>query len=136
MTKRDDRVSLVDMLVYSEEAIELLGETSAVELADDRTLRLALERLVGIVGEAARRVSPATQQRHPEIPWAEIIGMRNRVVHGYDAINLSRMWDTVKYEMPPHWLNNWLRSSAETPADPFPATGHRGTTSQASPQHV
>ncbi|MCY3905081.1 MAG: hypothetical protein OXF76_18115 [Caldilineaceae bacterium] len=68
MTKRDDRVSLVDMLVYSEEAIELLGETSAVELADERTLRLALERLVGIVGEAARRVSPATQQRHPEIP--------------------------------------------------------------------
>jgi len=101
MTKRDDRVSLVDMLVYSEEAIELLGETSAVELADDRTLRLALERLVGIVGEAARRVSPATQQRHPEIPWAEIIGMRNRVVHGYGAIDLSRMWDTVKYEMPP-----------------------------------
>lgn len=101
MTKRDDRVSLVDMLVYSEEAIELLGETSAVELADERTLRLALERLVGIVGEAARRVSPATQQRHPEIPRAEIIGMRNRLVHGYDAINLSRMWDTVKYEMPP-----------------------------------
>ncbi len=101
MTKRDDRVSLVDMLVYAEEAIELLGETNAVDLADDRVLRLALERLVGIVGEAARRVSSATQQRHPEIPWAQIIGMRNRVVHGYDAIILDRMWDTVKNEMPP-----------------------------------
>ncbi len=101
MTKRDDRVSSVDMLVYAEEAIELLGETNAVDLADDRVLRLALERLVGIVREAARRVSPATQQRHPEIPWAQIIGMRNRVVHGYDAIILDRMWDTVKNEMPP-----------------------------------
>lgn len=101
MTKRDDRVSLVDMLVYSEEAVELLGEASAIDLADDRLLQLALERLVGIVGEAASRVSPATQQRHPEIPWAQIIGMRNRVVHGYDAIVLSRMWDTVRYEMPP-----------------------------------
>ena len=101
MTKRDDRVSLVDMLVYAEEAIELLGEASAVELADDRTLRLALERLVGIVGEAAGRVSPATQQRHPQIPWAQIIGMQNRVVHGYDAMILDRIWDTVKNEMPP-----------------------------------
>ena len=101
MTKRDDRVSLVDMLVYAEEAIELLGEASAVELADNRVLRLALERLVGIVGEAAGRVSPVTQQRHPEIPWAQIIGMRNRVVHGYDAIILDRMWDTVKNDLPP-----------------------------------
>ena len=101
MTKRDDRVSLVDMLVYAEEAIELLGEASAVDLADNRVLRLALERLVGIVGEAAGRVSPATQQRHPQIPWAQIIGMQNRVVHGYDAMILDRIWDTVKNEMPP-----------------------------------
>ena len=101
MTKRDDRVSLVDMLVHAEEAVELLGDTSAVELAKDRVLQLALERLVGIVGEAARRVSPTTQQRHPDIPWPQIVGMRNRVVQGYDAINLNRMWDTIKNEMPP-----------------------------------
>jgi len=122
MTKRDDRVSLVDMLVYPEEAIELLGETSAVELADERTLRLALERLVGIVGEAARRVSPATQQRHPEIPWAEIIGMRNRVVHGYDAIDLSRMWDTVKYEMPP-LVEQLVAIVGRDPGRPVPSEG-------------
>ena len=101
MTKRDDRVSLVDMLVYAEEAIELLGEASAADLANNRLLQLALERLVGIVGEAAKRVSQATQQCYTEIPWPQIIGMRNRVVHGYDAINLDRMWDTIKHEMPP-----------------------------------
>ena len=101
MTKRDDRVGLVDMLVYAEEAIELLGDLSSAELEKDRVLQLALERLVAIVGEAARRVSPVTQQHHPDIPWPQIIGMRKRLVHGYDAINLKTMWDTIKNELPP-----------------------------------
>ncbi len=101
MSKRDDRVSLVDMLVHAEEAIELLGDLSAPQLAKNRILQLALERLVGIVGEAAGRVSPVVQQRHPDIPWPQIIGMRNRIVHGYDAVNLERMRDTIKDEMPP-----------------------------------
>ena len=100
MSKRDDRVSLVDMLVHAEEAIALLGEANLDALASNRTLQLALERLVEIVGEAANRVSSTTQQRHTQIPWSQIIGMRNRLVHGYDAINLGRLWDTITYELP------------------------------------
>ena len=101
MTKRDDRVSLVDMMVYAEEAVQILGEKSRDALKADRMTQLALQRLVEIVGEAARRVSPATQQRHTEIPWPQIDGMRNQVVYGFDAIDLNGMWDTVKNEMPP-----------------------------------
>ena len=100
MSKRVDRVSLVDMLVHAEEAIALLGEGSLGELANDRVLQLALERLIEIVGEAANWVSSTTQQRHTQIPWPQIIGMRNRLVHGYDAINLDILWDTITYELP------------------------------------
>ena len=101
MSKRDDRISLVDMLIHAKEAIDLLGEASADELKSNRVMQLALMRLVEIVGEAANRVSLTTQQRHPEIPWPLIIGMRNRIVHEYDNVNLDVLWDTITNELPP-----------------------------------
>ena len=101
MSKRDDRISLVDMLIHAREAVDLLGEASADELKSNRVMQLALMRLVEIVGEAANRVSLTTQQRHPEIPWPLIIGMRNRIVHEYDNVNLNVLWDTITNELPP-----------------------------------
>ena len=89
MSKRDYRVSLVDMLVYAEEAIEFLGNTSQEELAHDREMQLALQRLVEIVGEAARRVSMNTQEQHEEIAWREIIEMRNRLAYPYNRVGLK-----------------------------------------------
>jgi uncharacterized protein with HEPN domain len=56
---------------------------------------------VEIVGEAANRVSEATQRAHPDIPWSNIIGMRNRLVHGYDVIDYDLLWDTVTSDLPP-----------------------------------
>ena len=101
MTNRHDRISLVDMMVYAEEAIQVLGDKSRDALNADRMMQLALQRLVEIVGEAARRTSPDTQQRHPEIPWPQIVGMRNQVVYGFDAIDLNIMWDAIKNDLPP-----------------------------------
>jgi len=56
---------------------------------------------VEIVGEAANRVSLATQQNTPSIPWTQIIGMRNRLVHGYDVIDYDLLWGTVMGDLPP-----------------------------------
>lgn len=109
MSKRDDRVSLVDMLIHAREAVDLLDEASADELKSNRVMQLALMRLVEIVGEAANRVSPPTQQRYPEIPWPLIIGMRNRIVHEYDNVNLNILWSTITNELPP--LINQFKSS-------------------------
>ena len=97
MSGRDDRVSLVDMLNHAEEAIILLGKASLNDLAEDRVMELALRKLVEIVGEAANRVSEETQHCHQEIPWPQIIGMRNRLVHGYDDISLN----TINDDLPP-----------------------------------
>ena len=66
----------------------------------DRVTQLALRKLVEVVGEAANRVSPATRQRHPEIPWPQIIGVRNRLVHGYDVVNLAILQDIVRNDLP------------------------------------
>ena len=101
MSRRDDRVSLVDMLIHAEEAVVLLGEATLNDLVEDRVRQLALRKLVEVVGEAANRVSEETQQRHQEIPWPQIIGLRNRLVHGYDDINLDILWQIIQNDLPP-----------------------------------
>ena len=63
-------------------------------------LQLALVRLVEIVGEAAARVSPEAQERFPSIPWQQARGMRNRLVHGYDTVDLAVLWDTIQDDLP------------------------------------
>lgn len=53
------------------------------------------------MGEAASRVSAPTRKRHPEIPWPDIVSMRNRLIHGYDLVDLNLLWDTVATDLPP-----------------------------------
>ena len=108
MSRHSDRVSLLDMLNHAEEAVALLDDSGLNDLAENRVMELALRKLVEIVGEAANRTSLTTQQRYLEIPWPEIVGMRNRLIHGYDDISLDRLWDTINNELPP--LIEQLRS--------------------------
>ncbi len=63
-------------------------------------LLFAVVRAVEIVGEAATRVSNETRMATPEIPWSDIMGMRNRLVHGYFNINIEIVWKTVTVELP------------------------------------
>ncbi len=101
MSRRDDQVRLVDMLIYAREAAALSGQTSLKDFEKDRVMQLAMQKLVEILGEAANRVSEETQQSHPEIQWPQIIGMRNRLVHGYDDVNLDILWKIVETDLPP-----------------------------------
>jgi uncharacterized protein with HEPN domain len=67
----------------------------------DEALRLALERAIKVIGEAANRLPPAFQRRHPRIEWSKIIGMRNVLAHGYDVIQDEVLWDTATLHVPP-----------------------------------
>jgi uncharacterized protein with HEPN domain len=58
-------------------------------------------RLVEIVGEAASKIDPGDRARFPGIPWLAIVGMRHRLVHGYDVVDLQILWDTVTEELSP-----------------------------------
>lgn len=100
MSRRDDRISLGDMLSHAREAVELVRGMSREDFAHNRVVQLALTRLVQVIGEAASRVSESTRQRHEAVPWAEIIGMRNRLVHGYDVLDLDVLWETSAQDVP------------------------------------
>lgn len=62
---------------------------------------MALTRLVEIIGEAAARVSTQTREQYPDIPWIEMTGLRNRLIHGYDAVDLDILWDILMEDLPP-----------------------------------
>jgi uncharacterized protein with HEPN domain len=79
----------------------LIAGKGRADLRRERMLELALVRLIEIVGEAATRVGPEGQVQHSSIPWRQVIGMRNRLVHGYDKVDLDVLWDTVEEELPP-----------------------------------
>ncbi len=64
-------------------------------------MELALIRLIEFVGEASAKVSSETQAKYPSIPWPQVIGMRNRLIHGYDSIDLDVLWDTIEVDLPP-----------------------------------
>ncbi len=101
MSRRDDRVSLVDMLIYARESVGLLGEATLDDIVEDRVKQLALTKLVEVVGEAARRVSEDTRRQNASIPWSQIIGLRNRLVHGYDDVDLEILRSIIRNDMPP-----------------------------------
>jgi uncharacterized protein with HEPN domain len=100
MSHHDDDIRIGHMLRHSLEAVSLSKGKSKSDLEKDRLLQLALTRLIEIVGEAAARVAEDTREKYPSVPWADIVGMRNKLIHGYDKIDLNVLWDTVTDDLP------------------------------------
>ena len=97
---RREEAWLFDMLEAAREAAAFADGLSFAEFEQNRMVELAILKAMEIVGESASQVGPDTQEAHPEIPWPEIIGMRNRLVHGYFNVNLKRVWETVQQDIP------------------------------------
>jgi len=99
--RKDDQVRLQHMLDAAREAIGFAQGRACADLDSDRMLVLSLIKEIEIVGEAATQVSEVTSEQLPEIPWTDIVGMRNRLVHAYFDINLEILWRTVQDDLPP-----------------------------------
>ena len=100
MSRRGHVATLQQMLDHAQEIQQFSASKSLEDLRDDRLLQLALLRLLEIVGEAGTRIEPATREQYPEIPWSQIIGLRNRLIHGYDAVDLVIIWNIVAADVP------------------------------------
>ena len=97
---RDDSAYLLDMLLAARDAVSFTDSMAYHEFSRDRRTQLSVLKSVEIVGEAAAQVSETTKRAHPAIPWREIVGMRNRLVHVYFDIDLRLVWDTVRDDLP------------------------------------
>ncbi len=96
-----DQVRARHILDAAREAVALTQSRSRADLDKDHLLVLGLTRLLEIIGEAARGISPEFRGQHPEIPWKEMSAMRDRLIHGYFDVNLDVVWKTITLDLPP-----------------------------------
>ena len=98
MTPRDeDYIHHILGAISSIEAYTAEGETAFMV---DRKTQDAVIRNLEMIGEAANKLSPELHSSQPDIPWVDIIGMRNRLIHGYLTVNLDIVWSTVNDVLP------------------------------------
>jgi len=95
-----DKTYLLDILEAAKLAIDYVGNRSIDEFLGDTQCQDAVIRRLEIIGEAAKRISDETKCTHPEVPWFEMVGMRNVVIHEYDDIDMVVIWDTIKKDIP------------------------------------
>lgn len=97
---RDDRIRAQHMLEAAVDARQIAAGRSRDDLTTDMVMRRALVNAIQEVGEAAARISPSGRARFPVIPWPAVVGMRNRLVHGYDTVDYEVVWRVVVSELP------------------------------------
>jgi uncharacterized protein with HEPN domain len=85
---------------YTAEAVALSQGKTRADLDRERVLALALIRLCEVISEAASKVPPELRERHPQIPWAQIVSFRNRLIHGYDDVDLDIVWQMLTGDLP------------------------------------
>lgn len=97
----EDLIRVRHMVDAVREALSFAQGKSRTEIEHDRMLALAIIKELEIIGEAAAKVSTKARDAHPAIPWTDIIGMRNRLIHGYFDIDLDLVWNTVTDDLDP-----------------------------------
>lgn len=96
----EDRIRLQHMLDAIQTAIGFLQARDRSDLDTDTMLLFATVRALEVIGEAAGKVSDDTRLVAPQIPWRAMVGMRNRLIHGYFDVDTEVVWRTVKNELP------------------------------------
>lgn len=96
---RDDRSRLLDV-IEAIERIERYAARGRQAFETDELLQTWVVHHIQIIGEAVRKLSDALRSAHPEIPWAQIIAMRNIVVHDYFGVDTQEVWAAVERDLP------------------------------------
>jgi uncharacterized protein with HEPN domain len=101
MSSHDVRVTFFQMRDAANEALAMTQGRLRAALDEDRVFSLAIVRLLEMLGEAANRIPRDDQARYPQIPWAQLIGLRNRLIHAYDQIDHDILWQILTSDLPP-----------------------------------
>lgn len=95
-----DKSYLLDILEAGKLVVSYVEKLDKESFLDDIKCQDAVIRRLEIIGEAARRLSDEIKDYHPEVPWFEMIGMRNIMIHEYDGVDMVILWETVKKDIP------------------------------------
>jgi uncharacterized protein with HEPN domain len=96
----NDALRLRDMLDRGERILHYTDDRAENDLVIDQQFQDAVLHCFLILGEAATQVSQATKEKHPQLPWRDMIGIRNHIVHGYTRLDLEIVWRTARNDIP------------------------------------
>ena len=96
---RDDAV-LLDMLIAARRAVEFASGVARDQFGSDLKTQSAILHQLLVLGEAVKRLSDTFRDSHAETPWKAVAGMRDRIIHGYDDVDLGEVWRTVEHDLP------------------------------------
>lgn len=100
MSRHDPKVTLRQIIEHAERVQELCRGRTALELAANWQVAMAFERAMEIMGEAVKRLPEDLRSRHPQVPWRQIAGMRDRLSHGYDSVDHQLLYNAVRDDVP------------------------------------
>lgn len=98
---RDATIRFADMLEFASKANAKAVATDHDAFLRDEDLQVVVSHWILLLGEAAARVDQAIRNDYPELPWQQMLGMRNRIVHEYFAIDTEVVWQTATTSLPP-----------------------------------
>ena len=97
---RRDEVYLLDILIAARKALKFVEGIDQNAFEDNEIIQNAVMRPREVIGEASARISKEFRKAHSEIPWREMVGLRNRLIHEYFRIDFSAVWDTIHKDLP------------------------------------
>jgi uncharacterized protein with HEPN domain len=100
MSRRPPRLLIADMLERIERISNYVAGFDREAFLRDSKTTDSVVRNLEVIGEAASRLPTTFRNRHPDIPWSRIVGLRNRVVHAYFDVDLELVWEIVHVELP------------------------------------
>ena len=99
--KREAGDYIEDIINAMEKSTNFFKDLSYKKFIQDDKTVFAVVRALEIIGEAVKSIPNNLRKKYPEIPWKDMAGMRDKVIHEYFGVKLSLVWETVKEEMPP-----------------------------------
>jgi len=97
--QRDD-ATLLDILLAARRALRFQADLTEEQFAEDLKSQSSVLHQLMVLGEAVKRLSDSFRGQHPEIPWKGYAGMRDRLIHGYDSVDLDEVWRTLQEDLP------------------------------------
>lgn len=98
--KPRDAASLLDILKAARLALEFVKDMSQAEFTSDLKTQSAVLYQIAILGEAVKRLSPEFRNEYPNLPWSAIAGMRDKLIHDYEGVDIQRVWLTLQANLP------------------------------------
>jgi uncharacterized protein with HEPN domain len=99
--KENDRIRIQHIIDAAQEALSFVRDTDQENFSKNRMMILSVIKEIEIIGEAASKITDETKLKYLDVPWKDIVGMRNRLIHGYFDVDVKIVWNTTRINLPP-----------------------------------